>query len=184
MGVYLHLIDVRSPRGFTVVVPEGSRSAYQRMPLVQTTDTMADVVADIMRRYGRRRYPLDVIRMEAHGVVGRGSAVVNQIQLGTGLTVSSARAFREIRSLWSRTYEPDDRDLWYRSVIPRIEMHVCEVIPGCVLTLRALAEEARAPVFASSASQDVDARPGFDAFAMEGRIRRFNPSGVSSDSPA
>jgi hypothetical protein len=178
MGIYLHLIDFRSPRGFEIVVPEGHRNAYQRMR-ISPNDSMQTVVSNILRQYNRPsdRHPLDVIRIEAHGDYQGGSAIVNKIKFGQAMDALTVDAFREIRPLWHVVYQPDDHGVRYQSVIPRIEMHCCELVPGCNEALQALAVAAQAPVFASSLAQDVDARPGSDPFALErpGYIYRFNP---------
>jgi hypothetical protein len=176
MGIYLHLVDFRSPRGFEIVIPAGYRSAYQRMR-VEAREPMGDLVGRIFQNYRNRGngHPLDVIRIEAHGIVHEPNLYVTEIQFGLRMDESTVGAFRRIRPLWHTPYDPLQHAASHRLVFPRIEIHGCGAVPGCNGTLAALARAAGAPVFATPADQDVDARPGRDPFALEGQIFRFNP---------
>ncbi len=172
MNIEFHLMDPRSPCGFDCVV------ARNRREIILETDTIAAVVTKLIRSCGTHR--LNVVRIEAHGRVGTASAIVNGIDFGCDMNATTVRDFQQIRSLWSRDYVPaylcsELVPNYYPAFIPRIEMHGCEVVPGCNLTLQALANAANAPVFGSSSSQDVNANPGADAFAIEGPVFRFDP---------
>ena len=73
MGIHLHLVDVRSPRGFSVI-PSDHLSAFRRIDIA-AADTMDTVATRILHDCGndpRNRYPLDVIRIEAHGTNAAG----------------------------------------------------------------------------------------------------------------
>ena len=72
MGIEIALIDHRSPRGFTFVVPR------QRRIMVQSSHTMGQIVDQILAMCRPRS--LDVIRIEAHGQVeGEFNAIVDRV---------------------------------------------------------------------------------------------------------
>jgi hypothetical protein len=168
MNIEFHLIDIRSPRGFEVVVP------HNRWRQVLPEHNMSVVVDNLIAACGRNR--LDVLRIEAHGVVsGEMSAIVDTIQLGSDMNSSTVLQFQRIRSLWSCPYQAPMLGTYYPGVRRRIEMHCCELVPGCNSTLQALANAARAPVFATSASGDVNASAGGDPYALAEPVYRFNP---------
>jgi len=196
MGLNLHLIDQRSPRGFTFIstcVPARMRSNYpilrmQRpgippghpmyamMSLVGPSDTMDAVLTTILSQY--RPNSLDVIRVECHGVAPYPGANVDTIEFGAIMNASTVSAFTRIRPLWSRPFAAVTPGTVYNTVVPRIEMHGCEPVPGCNATLQALATAAQACVFASSASQDVNTSGRWqDMFAIEPPVFQFNPGG-------
>ena len=193
MGINLHLVDQRSPRAFTVVIPaRHSVNQILRMQrqgltrrdlmyplrsLVGPSDTMTDVVNNILSQYGPPRRLLDVIRIEAHGIVPQFSAIVAGVQFGSCMDNSTVSAFTRIRPLWRRAYAAVPPSTPYDTVIPRIECHGCEPVPGCDAMLQALANAALAPVFASSAAQIVHAGPGQNPYAIEPPVFRFHLGG-------
>jgi hypothetical protein len=186
MGIYLHLVDLRSPRGYAVI-PTDHHSAFQRID-VAATDTMNSVVSRIFQFFGNDRrnpHPLDMIRIEAHGTNAQGdpnSSIIDTIQFGAAMDVSTVGAFSRIAPLWHIAYRPDCLESQeYRAVFPRIEMHCCGIVPRCNPILQSLANAARAPVFASRWLQCVSNEPCFGStapaslFGLEGPISRFNP---------
>ncbi len=189
MAIQLHLIDRRSPRGFTFI-PRARQATYPilRIPrsgqqpddwfsLVGPEDTMVVVVSNILSQYGRPPGRLDVIRFEAHGIAPFVGAPVDRIDFASAMDATSVGAFSQIVALWSRPYRPGVASATaYTSIVPRIEMHGCEPVHGCDAMLQALANAAQAMVFASSASQTVSGH-WRDMFAIEPPVFRFDPGG-------
>lgn len=140
---------------------------------------MSDVVRKIIQKIGRNR--IEVLRIEAHGTITGPGILINAIQFGAAMDATTVRVFRSIMGHMSSFYSgPPIFDAtpgraYYATVFPRIEMHCCRVVPICNSILQALAEAVHAPVFASSADQDVDARTGSDPFGFEGPVFRFEP---------
>lgn len=202
MGMNLHLIDQRSPRGFTVAVPLHDprtneilrmRARLRRMRIASTdvryalqsligeNDSMADVVAEITSQYGSPRRPLDVIRIECHGIEGPGGGVFG-LRFGQSMNTGDVAAFRGIQSLWSRFYSVVEvSHPTVESVIPRIECHGCAPVHGCNAILQALATAANASVFASNTSQEVHAGRRENPYAFEGSIFQFVPGGTGPE---
>ncbi len=179
MGIQLHLIDQRSPRGFTFipdVIPAGRRGTYPilrmsrpgltpdspmyaMMSLVGPNDTLVAVVNNILSQYGQARR-LDVIRIEGHGRVAGVNNIVNAIEFSNLMDAATVTTFTRIVHLWSRAYAPIASGTSYDAVIPRIEIHGCQPVHGCDPILQALANASQAAVFASSAVQTVNLTRG------------------------
>jgi hypothetical protein len=167
-NIEFHLIDRRSPQGFTFVVPA------DRRVMIEPTDDMSAVVQKMVRRLGNHR--IHVLRIEAHGTITGIGTVVNTIQFGSAMNVATVSAFQRIRPLMSSSYSgPPTGGINYRTVHPRIEMHCCQLVPLCNPILQALANAVHVPLFASSAPQDVDARSRHAAYRIEPPVTRFEP---------
>jgi hypothetical protein len=214
MGINLHLVDQRSPRGFTLAFaendpvnkilrierpqlsppllrPRAATPRRQRDPrwalysLIGPEDTMSHLVSSIMHQYSRAG--LDLIRIEAHGEVPASSSIVEEVQLGAGMGLRGERNvgyFYPIALLWSHAYSgsPVRLETPMHQVFPRIEFHACEPVPGCNAMLQALANAARAYVFASAHEQTVDLTvPRGRRFMLQGTVHRFYPQGPGAE---
>ena len=196
MGINLHLIDQRSPRGFTEGVRyhdprtnqilrmqtrlrrmriTSGHPQYASQSLIGENDSMVAVMDEIRSQYGPPSRPLDVIRIECHGIdTGYG---VFSLQFGQRFNIGDANEFRRIHSLWSHPYSAVPVNTPYSNVIPRIECHGCAPVHGCDALLQALATVANATVFASNVSQEVHAGRRENPYAFEGSVFRFVPGG-------
>jgi len=182
MGVHFFLIDCRAPIGALRVVDSsyprhtytGNRVFRRLDPSVGVGETMASVVRRMCDEIGP--HTLDVIRIFAHGSNRRDpeSSDTATIQLGLGLNPSTASAFGSIHPLWHRTWQLDSYGLSHRCVVPRIEMHVCYANLWGGPVLQALANAARAPVFASAQAQAIATTN--DNLSFEGDLGRYNPA--------
>lgn len=167
-------------------------------PAISPSDTVASIVNRMcLELRGRRqdRYPLDVLRIYAHGDNRpEGDHMLDgqpvHILLGQGLTPATAMSFQGMSHLWHTTsaeglimglasYESNRermRAIRLR-VIPRIEVHTCYATVNARPTLQALASAARAPVFAADAAQATDGRAEYQMtnWDLEGRIACFYP---------
>jgi hypothetical protein len=151
---------------------------YALRSLIGANDTMAAVVAEIASQYGPPRNPIDVIRIECHGIEQYGG--VFGMRFGQSMTASTVGAFTGVRTKWSRAYSARPLATALYNVIPRIECHGCAPVHRCNALLQALATAARAPLFASSKAQMVHGRgSGLDPFAFEGAVFRFVPGGTA-----
>ena len=195
MGINLHLVDQRSPRGFTVAVPRHNprinkilrmqarisrlgiapgHDQYALQSLIGEQDTMAAVVTEITSQYASQA--LDAIRIECHGIEIAGVGVFG-LRFGQSFNAGDTNQFRSVQPLWSSPYAPVPVSTPYGSVVPRIECHGCAPVHGCDALLQALATAANAPVFASNESQTVHAARGAQPYAFEGAVFRFIPGG-------
>lgn len=133
MGIILHLVDQRSPRGFTQAFSASHRvnrilrierplmqppllrprpgtppreidPRWEYYSLVGPNDTMALVVRDIMHQYGSGPRWLDAIRIEAHGRLPGAFRPADRVQFGAGMEASDVAYFYPIATLWSRPY--------------------------------------------------------------------------------
>jgi hypothetical protein len=193
MGINLHLVDQRSPRGFTVAVPRHNprinkilrmqarlsslgigpaQDQYAMQSLIGENDTMAAVVTEITSQYSSQA--LDAIRIECHGIEIPGAGVFG-LRFGQSFNAGDTSQFRRIQPLWSSPYSPVPLGTAYGNVVPRIECHGCAPVHGCNAILQALASAANAPVFASNESQTVHAARGTNPYAFEGAVWRFVP---------
>jgi hypothetical protein len=165
-------------------------------PSIGPSDTIASIVNRMcLELRGRRqdRYPLDVLRIYAHGDNSeQGDHLLNgepvHILLGEGLTPTTAMGFRGMSHLWHTTSAEgivlgsytSNRELMRAlrlRVTPRIEVHTCYATIRAQPTLQALASAARAPVFAADAAQATDDRAEYEMtnWDLEGRITSFYP---------
>jgi hypothetical protein len=194
MGVNLHLVDQRSPRGFTVAVPrhnprinkilrmqtrlsgmgiERGHNLYAMQSLIGENDTMGAVVDEILSQYSSSS--LDAIRIECHGIEIPGAGVFG-LRFGQSFNAGDTNEFRRIQPRWSSSYSPVPLSTAYGNVVPRLECHGCAPVHGCNGILQALATAANAAVFASNVSQTVHATGG-NPYAFEGAVWRFVPGG-------
>ncbi len=135
------------------------------------------VVRGILQQSNRGA--VDLIRIEAHGSLPGAVTAAFSVQLGARMESSDVVCFNQIVSRWSHPYSgsPASPTTPINRVLPRIEFHCCRIVHGCDAMLQALANAAQAYVFASSADQDIDLRRGFDRYAMEPPVFRFDPGG-------